>query len=138
MPETNPAPATQSVIVQPNPAPSAPLASALQTVGAYAASIAAIATLVILLVKFLTREVGRDVSKVERDVVEVRKTADQAAADIRKLTADRASDVERIVRLETAIPAIKETTGRIEQTLDRNFSELASSIREMRIVTPRG
>lgn len=145
MPEpSTQSPATQSIVVQ----PAAPVAAVAVTpptatsyvmlIGEWALALAAIGTVVALLYKLLTRDISRDVSDVSKRIGDVDHRTRGVATRVDALEHLRTADIERIVRVETAVTGIKETTARIEQTLDKNFDSLATSIREIRNVAPRG
>ncbi|OAH42756.1 hypothetical protein AX777_05830 [Sphingobium yanoikuyae] len=82
---------------------------------------------------------------IEKELAEFRMNLEHKTSRIEQMERSRVQDVERIVKLETNITNIEKGQARIETSIDKlisshqsNFDQLATSIRELRDVRPKG
>ncbi|TVV75304.1 hypothetical protein [Sphingomonas solaris] len=100
-------------------------------IAAWAVAAVAIAALVGLVYRLLTRDMTRELRDVQHKVRNVSTRVDA----IEHL---RAGDIERIVRVETSIAGMEKGLERVERTINDRFDTLPGLIREIRAVAPRG
>ncbi|RSU72283.1 hypothetical protein BRX37_19305 [Sphingomonas sp. S-NIH.Pt3_0716] len=124
---------------------------ALRTVGdvssivEWAAALATVAGACGLVTRAITKDVARDVVELRKDDSDLRHSLKNQATRIDAIEHLRTADVERIVKLESAVQSFDKAIERVERgqeklatAINDRFDILAESIREIRIVTPKG
>lgn len=115
----------------------------------WCAALATVATACGLIVKHVTKDVARDVAELKNDFVEsvadLKHTVKNQASRIDAVEHLRTADVERIVKVEAAVQSFDRAVERVErgqeklnETINDRFDTLAASIREIRVVSPKG
>jgi hypothetical protein len=130
----------QVTVVQPQPS----AVPSLETLGGWAAAILAIAALVALIAKLMTKDQGRDLRDTANQVTQLDHKLRNQVVRIDSLEHLRVEDITRIVKLETIMQNMQTDMARIihgqeklADTMTANFQMLAESIREVRTVTAR-
>lgn len=109
----------------------------MSTIVEWAAALGTISAACTIIVKAITRDVARDCADLKHSVK-------NQTMRIDGLEHQRVSDVERIVKLESALQSVDRSIERVERgqdkldkTINDRFDVLSESIREIRTVAPR-
>lgn len=111
----------------------------------WAAALGTISAACGIIVRAITRDVARDVVDVRRENADLKHGLKNQTARIDAIEHQSTAQVERIVKLESAVQSFDKAIERVERGQDKladmindRFDTLAVSIREIRTVTPKG
>lgn len=96
------------------------------------------------LMRYITRDVKRDIDETGKDLGDVKHSLKNQTTRITALEMIRTSDIERIVKLETNLTNLERGQERIEHALEKmeregkeDRAEIIDSLRELRSVSPK-
>lgn len=98
-----------------------------------------------IIVRAITRDVVRDIVDVRRENSDLKHSLKNQTVRMDAIENQSTAQVERIVKLESAVQSFDKAIERVERGQDKlsdmingRFDTLAVSIREIRSVTPKG
>lgn len=116
----------------------------MNTVVEWAAALATISAACGIIVRAITKEVASGLSALGEKHEDLKHSLKNQTARIDAIEHLRTADVERIVKLESAVQSFDKAIERVERGQDKltdmiadRFDTLAESIREIRTVTPK-